>query len=619
MPHLYLGRWEWQTVRYETEPGAPPLIRQLWAPPGAGAYGGLDLRPATAEVQGQVGGVGGFGLFSYPSARSHPLLLLDVGDDPERLLTGAQAIGIGNFFSLTLSERRLSRIIRELYPLRGSIAGGTGLTIPGFGSIVRERVEVGDPVWLQTVAVFRVNYRRQRPPTLASADSRLEPLKRWTGATMRQLGVADPALVLPSEYVADGFLPPRTTIGDTFVETSNTSLDAHTATGTGGGFSWTEVSGNWTVDATRDDAGTETNADATARAEGALSSDDHYSQNDVTNYADFKWAGAITRFAAAANTGYVYIRRNANGSSHTIEKIVAGVYTSLAATENDYPAPATPFLIKLTSDSADLHTAVQVSTTKVTVTDTSITGNVRAGMYAYHARVGLDQVNRDNFEAADLGVQAYTRSASVAVGAKAVATRVAAMYRQAPVATGAKATAARGAGMYRRASVLVGVSPAASRRLAGGRKASVAIGVLTAASRAAAVGRTVSVKVGVGASAVRVFSRTVKASVVVGMTMNASRVVDLTRKASAVIGAAATAARRTTFSRIASAVVGLAVAASRAFTPAAARGTATASDALAGSATITLALAGTAAGSDALIGTATGSNALAGTATGSDS
>lgn len=188
------------------------------------------------------------------------------------------------------------------------------------------------------------------------------------------------------------------TIGDTFVESSDTVLTSHTATGPNGGFSWTVTGGSSpTVIAATDDldgAGSGTNH--RVRAESDLSSADHYAQFKVVAWesSTISSLGPCVRYASAADTLYTCLLRDRADDQYRLFKLVASSFTQIGSSVSE-ALPAEPVTAKLEIDGSTLTLYID-DVSKISETDSSITGNTRTGLL-----IGTD-ATLDDFEAADL-------------------------------------------------------------------------------------------------------------------------------------------------------------------------------------------------------------------------
>lgn len=408
MPHIYLAQWEWHTPQMQEGVQSPGH----WHPPGGDAAGALDLR-SIPQMSAPGGTPEGYGLFTYDTARTG--LSYYLGDDLERNLSSVDRSAVETLLGLapgSVMARSVLGMIRELLlahadatgqsrwrPLRGSPIAGFSVRLGGYGRIIAERFSRSHPAWGAAIAVYQEDYRRNRSE-VAAGRTTLDALRRQTGYYMQLLGISDALELLPPEYAADGFLEPRTTIADSFNRADSASLGSSSE-----GWSWAETQSN--TDIVSNKAQARSTGVHSARAESDLSSDDHYAQCVATHSgASSNKCGVAVRFASGANTYYKYQARPAAASvQHEIIKVVTGTETSLfTQTGNAFSSGDT---IKLEVDSANLLQGYVNGVSRVSGTDSSISGNLRTGL-AGEENVA-DRIQWDDFQAADLAASAPPR------------------------------------------------------------------------------------------------------------------------------------------------------------------------------------------------------------------
>jgi len=410
--HVYLSNWEWHT---ELDGGS------YWRCPGGDCTGVLDLR--ALPQMSKAGGVPeGYGVFSYEGERTIPGAVL-IGKDEEVEVTDEEGTRIEQvsainhkFTAIEKAEIELlfGAITAEtpqdfLWEMLTTKSDPTGQTAPKplRGKLGEEIVLyfAGNPIKAErfdeahrqrTIAVFQADYERNK-----NNGAPLETLQKMTGGMMQDLygrktnGLARE--IIPSPHKDDGWKEPKTTLIDTFEDTDNTSLDAHTNTGGGDEvFTWAEVDGSWNInnDGASSTAESSFNQVDFARAEADLSSDNHYAQVDIVALADFQQAGVIARFSSSASTFYVARVDNENSNSFEILKSIAGTETQLADLDNQYPLTAST--VKLEAQNCAL-SLFWGGVLKVSVQDCSISGNLRTGIDQFNVQALLD-----DFKAEDL-------------------------------------------------------------------------------------------------------------------------------------------------------------------------------------------------------------------------
>lgn len=165
------------------------------------------------------------------------------------------------------------------------------------------------------------------------------------------------------------------------------------------GADWTVVDGTWVIASNRlqrSGAGFGTN-ESSIRYAHNLDSDDHYSQIDFTGQGSSTngYMGPAVRFAAAAETYYGAYSR-AGSSLRVLRKVVAGTVTDLASSGGG-GGPTRQLRLEVNGSDLEFY---DNGTLALSVTDTSIIGNLRAGVMA-HATAG-GSITGDNFRAGDL-------------------------------------------------------------------------------------------------------------------------------------------------------------------------------------------------------------------------
>jgi hypothetical protein len=256
------------------------------------------------------------------------------------------------------------------------------------------RVEVFVPFsFPRGFELVRLDYQRQKTADLARGS---DHYKRILDAYCIKYQTDPDGLGLPGEER----LPRQTTIGDTFVDTGGVDLVDHTASGPNGGFSWTITQSETPPDIEIRSGGTDASdegGECRARAESDLSSDDHYAEADVTLSVSSSRAGTVARFEGAADTGYTVNFENRD-PAHKISKWVTGTETELSS--NNTNPPSQGDTIRLEVNGSDLEGFVE-GVSRITVTDTSLTGQTRTGLFA-RTFGGGERAIWGNFEAADL-------------------------------------------------------------------------------------------------------------------------------------------------------------------------------------------------------------------------
>ena len=149
---------------------------------------------------------------------------------------------------------------------------------------------------------------------------------------------------------------------------------------------WEVVAGTPRIRSERIDA---SGADGTARHSTTLGSADHYAEIDVVGAQGDQ--SVCVRFAAAANTFYMFRHNSSSPGEYEIYKRVAGSFTLLASVTE--AVPALPYRLRAEVEGTALRLYVN-GALKLSDTDGSISGNTQVGF-----RMNGSTHIADNFEA----------------------------------------------------------------------------------------------------------------------------------------------------------------------------------------------------------------------------
>ncbi len=262
----------------------------------------------------------------------------------------------------------------------------------------RETFNTSHPAWAGTLDVFQVDYRSIREFDLARGSSHY---RKVLGAAAIEYSVPWQQLVEGMGEVIQSEEPdkPSTDLGDTFVEAGDTTLASHTATGPNSGFGWTRTGGATTaeVEASTDTLKGAVSADNERyRADSDLSSDDMSAKFDVVTEDDTtNNLGPTVRHNSSADSMYTVLHRQTASNTYRLFKWTTGTPSQIGSTVNATPPSAT-YELDLQVDGSSL-TAFVDSVSKVSGTDSSFTGQVRAGLL-----IAGDKWRIDNWVAMDL-------------------------------------------------------------------------------------------------------------------------------------------------------------------------------------------------------------------------
>jgi hypothetical protein len=424
---LYLSRWVWDTAG----PTGP-----CWRAP-SGTNGAIDLRPLSA--QGTAGGTAdGWGLFNFATAQAGLAadLVADTLDDNLNVtrrtawrnrLGIAEAIGnvpLRSILAQTLGNLSDPACTVRAKPVMPDRDGRLVIRIGAAIALDREFEGASDAHWARVQTVEQDDYRAIRVRSLALAQAienatqgdgsvaarmvtlfavrhgvtfataqatlaqrAREKFKRYLGALVlkyRRWAIARTAFI-PGDLADEGELPPQTVITESF--------DTGAPTGTlGPDLTWTKYGIGFQVGfASPNRVNHGHDSLGRARAESDLSSSDHYSQFVLHSHPSGAVLGVAARFNSANEECYTahsfmtdyYIQKSSTG----------GVGTNIAG-----PTPITfalPEIFKLECSGSTI-SAYQAGVLRNSVTDTTISGNTRAGMIGF----GIGPY-ADDFEAGD--------------------------------------------------------------------------------------------------------------------------------------------------------------------------------------------------------------------------
>ena len=200
--------------------------------------------------------------------------------------------------------------------------------------------------------------------------------------------------LIPSGLPKESPKPRASIIGDTFVDSDATDLDAHTATGPNGGFGWAEQAGD--TDIMSNEAVVQV-TEASARAESDLDSDDHYAEMVITNHSNDP--GVNCRFNPAVSNTYYHWRLEGDpGNNLQLFQRITGSFTQIGSNVAD--SSSTPYTLRVSADGSTIK-GLLGGVEKISETNGNISGFLRAGFRGNGVGDSFD-----NFEAADLAVVA---------------------------------------------------------------------------------------------------------------------------------------------------------------------------------------------------------------------
>ncbi len=389
MAHIYISRWKWNT-------GSADELAH-WAAPGGDSVGLVDLR--SLDQMGKSGGTPeGTGAFAYPTARVIPGSVY-LGQDLNLALTAAQrtalkrAWGLSTLDSVTVRDALWDRLtihtdptgVTGPKPVRGRLGNPVKLSIGGLG-IVRE--ESFNAIHRQrAINVWMNDYRHTRirvPPAVRQRRTGRFMLDMF-GRMNNQLA----SLVLPSEFVGDGWSRPQTTITDDFNRADSDSLGAN----------WTERQGDWDIVSNHLKNITSAGTANVAHHNTALSSADYFVQALVNVDTNTQHRGVCARQAdfSTADSDLYAALLTGSGADYDFYKRVSGSWTKLDD-QSQAHSELTDYTIKIQSNGTDHSSWFEGSLKTDAVSDSAISAAGKAGFV-----VGTRMLDRwDDFIAEDL-------------------------------------------------------------------------------------------------------------------------------------------------------------------------------------------------------------------------
>jgi hypothetical protein len=241
----------------------------------------------------------------------------------------------------------------------------------------------GMPEFNAIQGVLQADYRR----ILARSDGSIhrKVLDFWC----QKYGIDDERVFIPLDLPRETRLAHETTITDNFTRADGADI--------GNLLAWTTYAPTLATHfSTASNAVTTTanNGYDKASADTPLSSDDHYSQVVLTATDGGNGCGVLVRNDGSANTSYeAHFITGGNSLSYKCE---AGSFTNIGV--NTAFTFSNPDTIYISADGSSIVRKLN-GTTLDTVTDTAITGNLRAGIMANGVPGGHVL---DDFEAADI-------------------------------------------------------------------------------------------------------------------------------------------------------------------------------------------------------------------------
>jgi len=382
--YYYLGRWVWVAPQGERD--------GYWTAPDS-TVGNVDLRIAS-ERAGSTTSPEGYGFFSTRTELTGTDYIY-LGDDlngsvsTQIISDWETALGLSGMTSNTVLDLLWDTLteysdpvgITSVKPLMPTRENALEVYLGGH-SLVRSREFTGktDSHWNKYKDVVQENYK------IIKADTNIpaEISAKYLGHLQEKFNLTEAetqTAFIPKGYAKERPRKPTTTVTDDFNRANSGSLGASWNEGIDGGF---QVVSNYA-------RGLSGSGDTWAIYATALSTDDMYAQA-LGKEAD-KESGVIIRNDNSTKTGYVVLN-GGTGVSHQLFSFENPTKTSLATSTGN----GTDLVFKVEANGSTIRTFIS-GAQEISVTNTAITGNLYAGVYANFAGQAVD-----DFEAADLVV-----------------------------------------------------------------------------------------------------------------------------------------------------------------------------------------------------------------------
>lgn len=409
MPHLYLTAYAW-----EDTPSGP-----MWLPPSPHVVGVIDARslpesgPSTAVPHTLFSlSQPDVNLDGYVGEFTRDTLMVDMDASKVHAIEQRLGLPLG-----TIASRKPAEVIAEVLTVHADPTGqdrwkpllSEVIHLGGFSPIWRGKMGRSGPWWENVVAVRQHDYRRIREECLARGSQHHRRVLDYWAKQYR----VDPSLFIPRGLPVETPLPHKTTFADNFNRTNSATL----GDSSDGNFTWDEWQGaDWAISSNAARLAGATGFDC-ARTDTDLSSDDHHTQAKLS-----EWTGAAAGSALNANvsvrqhsgaTRSEYSAGTNDDDANTRWRMVKHVSSTDTQLDEFVAAPAANDVLKLQVSGSSLEAFIN-STSRMTATDTAITGNLRTGLLGFISVSATNAASWDDFEAADV-VVATPRSQAVLI------------------------------------------------------------------------------------------------------------------------------------------------------------------------------------------------------------
>ncbi len=236
---------------------------------------------------------------------------------------------------------------------------------------------------------------------------------RFLTLQMERYRTADWQQFVPEDLPKEAPLPKASVIGDTFVETSDTSLASHTATGGDGGHSWTKMTeaGGGTIEVvgSTDLISAANTSPGVYRAESSLDGGDHSCEMDInigSGGTRRRWAlhtNALETGAGASAEDYYRFSVNDDAGTFRIREVLNGSATTLATDTDTISGTQN---LKGEYDGGTLTLYID-DVSEITASDSTWGSQLETGIH--HRKDSSADATGDNYECTDLGAPPAAR------------------------------------------------------------------------------------------------------------------------------------------------------------------------------------------------------------------
>jgi len=389
--HYYLGPWVWHEGTKE-EP------MEYWKSPD-GTVGLVDLRTTSQMAKDGKSTPEGLGFFAVDGTLPSPYKEVASGYLSSTPLSNKAELGLSSGYETRgttaldfvweiLTEGADAKGESAVKPLMPTADGNLELFLGGHSLVKSEPFVYGThPHSSKVKEVLQNDYRKLRDFDKKHGKENYRKVLDMWSEKYKILNPEDE--FIPSDLPKESRLKHSTVITEDFNKAQTSTL--------GPDLTWTAVQGVWGVSSNQALMWATTGNQA-QRAESDLSGSDMYAliqiQNLGQDYDPFA-VGTAVRFDSEANTHYNGIFAQ-DGNYFKLRKTVAGTVTDL---DTDAITFSFPEEVKTTVSGSTLK-GYQAGVERSSVTDTSITTGVRAGLSGYHNYNYCGP--SDNFEAGDL-------------------------------------------------------------------------------------------------------------------------------------------------------------------------------------------------------------------------